>query len=76
MNILVPKSERIRSDRIRIGFGSDLHTSSFYAQSSKQAPLTSGFVGSILATDSCEKNVLQRVESLIFCDSTRVEYDK
>ena len=28
MNILVPKSERFRSDRIRIGFGSDLHTSS------------------------------------------------
>jgi hypothetical protein len=29
MNILVPKSERIRSDRI--GFGSDLHTSSTYS---------------------------------------------
>ena len=30
INIFVPKSERIRSDRIRIRFGSDLHTSTIW----------------------------------------------
>ena len=30
-----PKSEKIRSDRIRIGFGSDLHISSSYKQPSQ-----------------------------------------
>ena len=42
MNILVPKSERIRSGRIRIGFGSDLHTSNPYHATIKPCLLYSG----------------------------------
>jgi hypothetical protein len=45
MNILVPKSERIRSDRIRIGFGSDLHTSNIHTgQAEKLAWHTSPMI--------------------------------